>query len=437
VASSGRVLSYDLTPSPRTVFGCLLPAPWAGVIAGLLLAFGPQAGVPDQFSPLVLAVVHWLVLGMLMPIMIGAMFQMFPVIAGQPVPGSARIAPFVALTGSLAALCLSIGFLGNHQSGFMIAATLALLLLLSVGSALALGGYRVVAVDATTATFRLIALPVVFTLSLGAALATILGGYSALPFDTLLSLHIGWALVGWVGTLLISVATTVVPMFWQIPKPYPLWQKILPWSLWLPLLLATLMSLLQTNGDPDQLHYWWSLPAAVVLLLGAIGFASLLRAQRRFDPAWPLWVCAALGWVTAAILFILLPLLPSAIAANAPWWIGICVLVAGAVAPINAMLGKIIPFLVFLHLRRALPGQKEIKSMHEIVSPRMKGLQAYLLLFAILVLLAVPLAPSYLATLGGLLFSASQTMLGVLLIKALMQFRSSLRVGRETKTSST
>ena len=75
--------------------------------------------------------------------------------------------------------------------------------------------------------------------------------------------------------------------------------------------------------------------------------------------------------------------------------------------------------------------------MHEIVSPRMKGLQAYLLLFAILVLLAVPLAPSYLATLGGLLFSASQTMLGVLLIKALMQFRSSLRVGRETKTSST
>jgi hypothetical protein len=93
--SGVNILNYELAPSPATIFGCLLPAPWLGLVAGLLLAFGSASGLPDRFAPLTLAVTHSLVLGMLMPVMIGALFQLMPVVAGQTVAAARYISPLL------------------------------------------------------------------------------------------------------------------------------------------------------------------------------------------------------------------------------------------------------------------------------------------------------------------------------------------------------
>ncbi|MDF6988953.1 hypothetical protein NLQ87_23905, partial [Escherichia coli] len=65
-------LFYERMPPAGVVFGCLLPVPWVGAAAGLLLALGPSAGLPDRFAPLSLALVHALVVGMLLSAMLGA-----------------------------------------------------------------------------------------------------------------------------------------------------------------------------------------------------------------------------------------------------------------------------------------------------------------------------------------------------------------------------
>ncbi|MGD7384346.1 hypothetical protein ACQCQX_12310, partial [Ralstonia pseudosolanacearum] len=78
-------LFYERMPAPGVVFGCLLPVPWAGAAVGLLLALGPVDGLPDRFAPLTLALAHALAVGMLLPAMLGALFQLFPVVgAKQP-----------------------------------------------------------------------------------------------------------------------------------------------------------------------------------------------------------------------------------------------------------------------------------------------------------------------------------------------------------------
>ncbi|MBC7859044.1 MAG: hypothetical protein H7Z39_09765, partial [Burkholderiaceae bacterium] len=141
--ATANILNYDLAPSPATIFGCLLPAPWLGAAAGLLLAFGPAEGLPDRFAPLTLALTHWLALGLLAPVMIGALFQLMPVVAGQTVPAARFVSPFVAAGSAVIAAGLAAGFLMGEPLGFRVAAALAALLYGSVVLALAWAAWRV------------------------------------------------------------------------------------------------------------------------------------------------------------------------------------------------------------------------------------------------------------------------------------------------------
>ncbi len=412
-----RPLAFEQAPDPATVFGCLLPAPWLGAVAGLLLAFGPSAGLPDRFSPLSLAVTHWLALGLLAPVMIGALLQLFPVLAGQPVPGARWIAPWVALGSAGVATSLSFAFLAGEVNGFRIAAILAIVLYGNVATTLMRAGWRVVSVDSTTGTLRGIPLALAITLSLGVTLAGLLGGWWSAPFAKVLDLHVGWALGGWLAALIGGVAGTVVPMFWQTVRPAIWWQRLLPTGLWLPLGLATVFGL----------SVWMS--AVGFLVLGAVaatGLVAILRAKRRFDAGWGLWATTASGWLVVAVLGLLQRWLPAPLDQLSGWWIGVAALVAGAVAPVNAMLGKIIPFLVFLHLRKRLPAGRRAPPMQVILPPDRLRMQARLLLIALALLALLPIDPPLFALLAGLAFAASQATLGVLLVLALARFRREL-----------
>jgi hypothetical protein len=420
--ASVNILNYDLAPSPATIFGCLLPAPWLGAAAGLLLAFGPADGLPERFAPLTLALTHWLVLGLLAPVMIGALFQLMPVVAGQTVPAARFVSPFVAAGSAVIALGLAAGFLLGDARGFRLAAVLACLLYGSVALALAWAARRVQVTDATTRTLRWIALAIAVVAALGVTLAGALGGWWRLDLMRWVNLHAAWGIVGWIGALLLGVACTVVPMFWQTARPDPRWQRALPALVWAPLALASFSVLLWPAAVV--------LGCAVVAGLAVIALRALCKAKRHFDPAWVLWLACAGSWIAAAILTLLLMLfaesLPASLARMLPWWIGVAALVGGAVLPLNAMLGKIIPFLVFLHLRRQIPAGRRVPTMQAVLPPQRLRWQARLVLAAYAVLMLLPLAPHALALPAGLAFAASQALMGALLMITLFRYRREL-----------
>ncbi len=416
-----KILNYELAPSPATIFGCLLPAPWLGMLTGLLLAFGPSAGFPDRFAPLTLALTHCLVLGMLAPIMIGAVFQLMPVVAGQNVAGARFIAPFVALASALIAAALSAGFLLGQSRGFIFALGLAGALYGGVALALARTGWRVKVIDATTRTLRWIALALALVVGLGIALAGRFAGWWQIDVARWLDLHVAWGVVGWIATLIIGVASTTVPMFWQTVRPSPRWQRSLPGIMWLPLFLASLQILWQAA---------LLCSCMIVATFSVLALRELGLAKRRFDPAWSLWLACAASWLLAALLTAVWSLfgkrLPAPVAPMIPWWIGVLALVGGGVLPVNAMLGKIVPFLVFMHLRRQIPARCRVPAMQAVLPPQRLQWQARLALLALALLLLLPLAPALFAVLAGLTFAAAQGLMGVLLILTLLRYRREL-----------
>lgn len=426
--SPPNILNYELAPSPATIFGCLLPAPWLGVAAGLLLAFGSAAGLPDRYSPLVLAVTHVLVLGMLAPIMVGALFQLFPVVAGQVVRPAKWIAPFVALGSASIAAGLSVGFLQGNPNGFAIAAWIATILYGAIVLALASAAWRMflpTTPDATLKTLRGIAFALALVIAFGVALAGAFAGWWQVDIAYVLRLHVGWGLLGWIACLVLGVASTVVPMFWQTNRPSLYWHRHLPWDIWLGLLLLFLPL------SDSLLKLLISALALFICVLAASACCALLKAKRSFDPAWILWLVCASSWGSAAVLLLLQTHLATIIAPNylslLPWWIGVLCLVGGAVMPVNAMLGKIIPFLIFLHLRRQIPMGRRVPSMQVVLPPARLRWQAWAVCFSLFSLLILPLAPEYLKVLAGLSFAASQAMLALFLLMSLYRYRQELR----------
>ncbi|GAB3256434.1 hypothetical protein [Chitinimonas naiadis] len=406
-------LSFDQAPNPGMVFGCLMPAPWVGAAAGIWLALGPVAGLPSRFAPLALSLVHLLAIGMLMPVMVGALFQMMPVLGGVVVPRARHIAPWLALGCLTIAISLSRGFLKGEAFGFALAATLVLAGLCPVAMAIAKAGAGVVPVNASTRVLAVIAWALLMTICLGAALALALGFGVSMPISAILDLHVAWGLGGWIATLIVGVATTVLPMFWQTPRLPDFLAGSLPGVMWLPLVLGAF--------ELGGLHLPWRwLAMACLLLFAIIGLYGVLRAKRHHDPAWPLWVCALLSWVCALVLGMTQDYLPTAW--PVAWWIGALVLVGGCVLPVNAMLGKIVPFLVWLRLRKCLPARVKVPAMQTLLRPALLRVQTGLVLLALTLLLILPVEPVLCARLAGATFALSQAWLGVLLLRVVYRF---------------
>ena len=407
-------LDFDRAPPLGVVFGCLLPAPWIGSVAGLLLAFGPTRDLPERFAPLTLALVHALAVGMLLPIMLGALFQLFPVVGGVPVRASRWISPFVAPLCATAAAALAAGFLGQSTDAFRLAGLVAAPLLGVPALLLLAAGRHIVATNATTRTLHHIGLSLLIALIAGALMALMFGLGWSIPLPAVLDIHIGWAVGGWLASLVAGVAATVLPMFWQTPRPTNRLNRMQPWWLW---------SVLMAGGVLELSYNWtgWQVLAwAMLAALASIGLYAVLKAKRKHDPAWPLWLASTMAWLLAAVLGLYAGLLPQPW--PLAWWIGVLALVGGGVLPINAMLGKIIPFLVWLHLRRLLPPRQRVPAMQNIIAPSLQYGQAALVLLALFLLLALPAAPSTLALWAGLTFAVSQAWLAILLMRALGKF---------------
>ncbi len=88
--TSTASLSLEQAPPISVPFRFFLTAPLFLLLASLLLMLEGAAVLMDRWSPLTLSMTHLFTLGVLGQVMMGAMLQMLPVLAGSPVP---RVVP--------------------------------------------------------------------------------------------------------------------------------------------------------------------------------------------------------------------------------------------------------------------------------------------------------------------------------------------------------
>jgi len=379
---AGQSLSYDAAPAFATPLRFFLTAPLFGVAAGAALFAMPEL-LDSRWTPGALAVTHLIAVGFMLSVMLGALFQVLPVVAGAVIPMSGIVSTTVHLALTAGAIFLAWG-LGSSTHALLVPATALLggaLILFLIAAALGLRQAPIA--QATPRDLRLALLGFGIAVTLGIALALVLAGGFTLPLLVVLKLHIGWALLGGAGVLLAATSWVVVPMF-QITPNYPValtrfWAMgtggvLLLWS-------AAVL------GERVSVEF----ALAVVLAALCVVFAvCTLRLQKQSRRSVPDVTMRAFQLGMASFVAGLGCVLVAHHSDHAVWPIlaGILVLHGGFVSVIVGMLYKIVPFLAWLHLTQDKGKAPNMKKLQPD-TPVRHQLLMHALALAVLVLAAV------------------------------------------------
>lgn len=361
-----RALSFDASPPLHVPLRFMLTAPLFALLATLVLLWAGPSALGSRWNGTVLALTHLFTIGVLANVMAGAMLQILPVATGTQALATQLTATVVHTLLNLGTLILAAAFLWVAPSLFG-----AAVLVLGLGL-----GWLAIAVIGGVWVHRKTALPgsptilLALRLSLISLLATVVLGATlagsmalALPLPRMLTdLHASWALLGWVGLLIIGISFQVIPMF-QVTERYP---RLI--TRWLALAIFIVLGLLTTNtltSWANQQEAQWFIGTAA--LAGYMVYAGvtfdLLRGRKRPEPD-----TTTLFWRTALV----------SIALCFPIWLlhilrvgdfsvllGVLFIVGFAWSAVNGMLYKILPFLFWYNTQRdldvALPVVPKVK----------------------------------------------------------------------------
>jgi len=407
-----RKLAFEHTPGLALPLRFLLAAPWFGALAGLLLVWQGADAMSTRWAPATLAVTHLLTLGFLGMAMAGSLLQMVPVVAGVELHWARRLGPMIwaALAGG--ALLLAGGFLHGlpwclRAAGILLAG--AFILLVAV-LARALSQRSAPNALPVVAGMRQAVVALACAVTIGVALAAFLVGAVRLRVMEWTNVHAAWALVGWVGVLVVSVVFQVVPMF-QSTQVFPRQLAfVLP-----PLCLGGLA--LWTVGYLLGYQWQWlgaGLVSICLAVFAAYTLALLLRRKRAADVStWYWWL--SLGSLLASVAVFLAPGgFEKAVV------LGVLFIGGFAMSAVNGMLYKIVPFLLWYHGQHAgcdVPGVRQLMPDSE---PRV---QFAWHAASVVLLLAAAIAPGWLAQLAGAVLAVSCMRLGFDLALAAISLR--------------
>jgi len=397
------LLSYDQAPPLAAPLRFFLTAPLFGMLAGALLLWSGADTFASRWTPAALAITHLVTVGFMLQIMLGAMLQILPVVAGANMARPLRVAWIVHFLTSVGALFLAAAFLSFSPLLFALAAAL-----LGAGVAIFVvaagqSQWGTLSTSPTISGLKLSLVGLTVTVGLGVLLSFALSGFLgdvALPVLQLADIHLAWGFVAWGTILLAAVAYVVVPMF-QLTPAYPEWfGRGFAWS--------TLVGIgLWTVADFSS---WKTAATALALAVVAapVTFAAItLLIQRRskrsrFDTTQHYWRFALCSALAACAVWLAGRHLPS-FAEQQEWPLlcGVLILFGGFVSVMVGMLYKIVPFLVWLHLQNAGQGRVMAPNMKAMISEKAMHRQLIAhLVSCVLVLLAV-LWPAYFVYLAG------------------------------------
>lgn len=415
-------LSLQQAPPIGVPYAFFLTAPWFAAAAGVALVwFGPDL-LLTRWAPATLAVTHLLALGFLCLVIVGALFQLLPVLAGAPVPGVIWVSALVYLLLAGGVPLLVAGFLTSSTDLQLLALPLlggAVLVLLV---ALVLALRRAQGATETLRAIELSAGGLLVTAALGMTIVLALNarvGLFSLP--GWVDLHLSWALLGWAGILLLGMGFQLVPLF-HVTPPYPGWfRRNAPAILFLSLLGMTAghivgAGLLHAAGV-----------AVALLVLGVFAVLTLrLQAQRRrpvWDPTlsfWWLGMACLLGACAAWLLDAPGPL------------VGVLALAGAGVAVPSGVLYKVVPFLAWFHLQAAQVERSRfdvaVPHMRSWVSDRLAYAHFLFHAAALTLMLAVWAGWEFTARPAGLLFAAAAVLQGVAFLRVYHRYRGVRRL---------
>ena len=352
-------------PSPLLPLAYLVTAALAFVMATAAVPWLAPELAGHYYQPRVLALTHAVTLGWITLTIMGASYQIVPIVLGRPV-WSERLARWQLAVTAVGVTGLVGHFFIGSWPGLVWAAGLVAL---GVAAHLVNTALTVRGLHRWTFTARLVALGHV-----GLGLTTVVGALLAvdklapvLPGDLFANLHahVHLALLGWVLPMVIGVAARVYPMFLLAREP---------------------------AGWPGRVQLWGlglGMPATVVgiaaeralLAVGAVAVAAavaahlawivqMLRGRRRPSLDWGLRfaLTGALALVPATVLGLGLAF---DVLAGPRIALAYATVVLGGWASLTiiGMLLKIVPFLVWYRAYAPRAGREPVPTLPDLAWP--------------------------------------------------------------------
>ena len=365
-------LSLENAPGFWSPVRFFLTVPVFGMIAaGIIFLDGGQL-LQSRWLPGSLAVAHAFTLGYIAMAMLGALFQMLPVLMGAAFPQAERAAVIVHLSMTVGTLSLVFAFLVQRPVLFAVAVAVLVPVLVLFGAGVLVAIFRAGKARTTGRAVQLAALGLIVTVMLGGYMASS-HAFGTVPLNNALAnYHAAWGVIGWILVLAIGVSEQVIPMFLTTP-PYPgLFNKRLAYLL---ILLLGAGSLLPVRGLEQV--------AVVLVSLLMLAYATVTlyllgkRRRKRFDITNAYWQLGMLCLILGAGINVYGYFGGVIGGADVALLSGLLLLAGFAVSIINGMLYKIVPFLVWLNLRMPVvmgklkPGTRYYTpNIHEVINVR-------------------------------------------------------------------
>ena len=408
-------LSLDQAPPFSVILRFFLTLPVFGGLLALALLWADGVLLTLWDAPVSAGVVHLAVLGFAATAMVGALFQMLPVIAGATVKDPLYHSRWIHAFMSLGTLLLAGAFL--FETPRMLHPALALLLG-SLGFVVVLMLSKLLRVENKTPSVvgmiaSLVSLGFGLFFALLVTLAFMGVDLGLLPTQ-LRTIHMHFMLFGWIATLVMAVAFQVIEMFYVTP-PYP--EAVRRWfpMAMLGLLVAQVPLYLLSQSAAVAADW------GIALLLLGFAAVTLKRLSQRKRPVADatvmLWRTAMGSLALSALLAMV-----STLAARQPLF-DLAALAFGyfVFSVIIAMTYKIVPFLVWFHLNAK--GVLETPMMGDVIPARMAKRHMWLHWGAGLFLAAAPFVPTAWKGVGALLL-LSMLLFGYNLFKAAMIYHN-------------
>lgn len=345
------------------------------MLAALALGALALAGTPYiRWNPAVLAVAHFLTLGVLASAMLGAMMQILPVATHIQVLRPRITSTIVHGCLTLGTLSLAAGFASArpvfHTTAVALLAAAFLTFLLAVAGGLLRGWpHRSPGSGEILVAVRLALVALAVTIALGLFMAGLRGGLWHIGpasaggwMHKLPNLHALWGLAGWVGLLVMGISYQVIPIFQATEiYPKPLTSTLAP----LAFLLLSVFSLAGAWLTPDTAGSaaLLALPAvllALCYLVYGVTTTRLLLTRKRPSPeptTW-FWHAGMASLMGAALLGAAHALVVDAwgmTPATFDMLLGTLLIPGFAISAVNGMLYKIVPFLLWHNAQRRAP----------------------------------------------------------------------------------
>jgi len=421
---TSKGLNLENIPSLHIPLRFFNTAPWLGATASVLLAINGE--LTTQWSPMLLAATHLFTLGFMAMIMLGALFQVLPVISGRQIPGKFKLATLVHTSLFTGTLLLAWAFISGQQTYFYLMITFLgtsfVSFLFALGSVLIhkiAGGHSITAI-------KLAVLSLLLTVLFG--VLKVLGYLYPNSLPAFISsqsfsyLHMLWGVSGWLLLLVIAVSFQVIPMFHVTPNYHAVISKYLPFVLFTGLVITNfyVIKLVQNLG---------------VFLVCASAFSYalysliLLSKRRRKVPDMTVncWRLALTSLISTSLILCFSNInemsggLLRIDQMKVNILIGIFMLIGFACSVIIGMQYKIVPFLIYMHLQRDCGSDFEkiqkLPTMHTILPVRRAKIQFKLQLLSLITLIISLFFPAA-SLLSALILFSNFTFLGYSIFSA-------------------